>query len=399
MSDPLRPFDPVPGRVASISLLVGQLRLTLRRLHYSPNTEKAYVAWLRRFVAFSGRRHPIDLPHPSAGNFLATLSRDRVGAATQNQAASALAFIFREVLGRPPRDLARSALGRVHPRVPAVLTHTEVLAVLEQLSGPTRLMAALMYGAGLRLSECCRLRVGDLDFERGLVIVREGKGVRDRCTVLPKSLVDDIRRHLTLVRQGYVTDLSRGIPSSSAPGPDPRRCGPTPLGRRVAGSRVVTPPGRPPSGRKPSSPCPNGRCDPGRLRPEPNGRTAWPCRWLFPSGRLHVDRSRQALWRPHVHPNAVQRAFATAVRAAGLGKRATCHTLRHSFAVQLLESGHNIRRVQNLLGHTDVATTLIYARRPAVAADGHPVASPLDVHSAASTTRMGTLPQASEGQE
>ena len=323
----LPPLDRSARRVSGIALLTGQLRLRLRLLHYSRSTEKAYVAWLRRFVAFSGGRHPIDVEHSVVRLFLETFTNQRASAATQQQAASALLFVFRELLGRAvdplPFPTARAAR-----RVPAVLSPDEVEAILARLRSPVRLMAALMYGAGLRLAECCRLRVRDIDLDRGEIVVAQGKGARDRRTVLPKRLAEDLRAHLAATRLRHDADCARGLGAS--PGP-------------------------------PSS--------------DANAQ------WLFPGQRLRVHKTRGTLWRAHIHPNAVQRAFAVGVRASGIPKPATCHTLRHSFATHLLESGHDLRTIQELLGHRDVATTLIYARRPASLRSPRPVESPLDLPS------------------
>jgi integron integrase len=305
--------------VSGIRLLVGQLRLRLRLLHYSPVTEKAYVGWLRRFVAFTGRRHPTDVPHELVARFLSQLGRGRVGAATQSQAASAVAFLFREVLGRSAPILFPRA--RPARRVPTVLSPTEVDAVLAQLREPTRLVAGLLYGAGLRLVEACRLRVRDVDFERGQITVARGKGAKDRRTLLPMRLVGDLRRQAEDARRLQEGDRLTGV-----------------------------------------------------QRPADGGGSAW----LFPGARLRVDRTHGTLWRSHVHPNVVQREIARAVHASGIGKHATCHTLRHSFATHLAEAGHDIRTIQELLGHADVATTLLYTSRPASLERGRQVLSPLD---------------------
>ena len=311
--------DEATRLVRGVGLLVGQLRLELRRLHYSPLTEKAYVAWLRRFVAFAGMRHPADVGRGVVVRFLSRLGSGRVSPSTQNQAASALAFAFRQVVGRPLRELEPFARGRLPRRAPAVLAPDELTAILENLGEPVRLMAALMYGAGLRLSECCRLRVADLDFERKQVAVRAGKGEKDRCTLMPERLVDDLRAQIAGVRNAFEADASLGI----APPAEATRL------------------------------------------------------WLFPGRRLRINPRKGSLMRSHIHPNVVQREVARAVRKASIPKHATCHTFRHSFATHLLEAGTHIRQIQELLGHTDVATTLIYAHRPARTRDG-PLMSPYD---------------------
>jgi integrase len=449
MHKPRPPFEPPPPvdlellagkerRVAGISLLVGQLRLTLRRLHYSRNTEKAYVAWLRRFVAFSGMLHPIDAGRSLVVAFLSGLGRGRVSASTQNQAASALAFAFAELLGRPLDRLTPFTRGRLPRRAPTVLSSSEVAALLASLQPPFRLMAALLYGAGLRLGECCRLRVRDVDFARGQVIVREGKGGKDRFTVLPTSLAADLRDQIAVARLAHETDRANGIRCAGAPVQRPvdpgsaavgrPTTGPLPAGGPVLPARGpvlpargpvlpargpvlpagrLVPPARPPDVPTGEPRLPAGRPSSLRTAPGPSGRpgpstskvlppsldpgahqttraceaadaTAWTWQWLFPGSRRGADRLRGIPVRTHVHPNVVQRRVALAVHRAGLVRHITCHSLRHSFATHLLESGHDIRTIQELLGHTDVATTLIYARRPTTVPATHPVRSPLD---------------------
>ena len=226
-------------------------------------------------------------------------------------------------------DLRRFERARDAHRVPSVLSADEVELILAALRPPYRLMAALMYGAGLRLGECCRLRVQDLDLLGRQIIVRAGKGAKDRVTLLPQRVVPELRAHLEAVCRSYDEDRLNGLAASVEP----------------------------------------------KTR---HGDEPWRDRWVFPGTHLRVDRRRGTLWRSHLDPSLVQKRFACAVRQAALGKRASCHTLRHSFATHLIESGHNIRVVQELLGHDDVATTLIYARRPARAAPPETLTSPLD---------------------
>jgi integron integrase len=322
--------DEKTRRVRGVALLVGQLRAALRLRHYSPHTEKAYVAWLRRFVTSCDGRHPLDVERGALVAFLSRLSSDRVSASTQNQAASALAFLFGEVLGRAPGELAAFVHPRLPRRAPAVLSRAEIETLLEHVREPWRLIVALLYGAGLRVSECCRLQVRDLDFSSGEIVIRAGKGVKDRRTLLAARLVPDLQAHLQTLRR-----------SSFAACTDPAL--------------------------EPSASSAN---------------SSWVHQWLFPGRRLRVDPTTGYVRRSHVHPNVVQREIAIASRAAGLGKHVTCHTLRHSFATELLRDGQDIRTIQELLGHRDVATTLIYARRPATLGAGRQprlaVESPMD---------------------
>jgi integron integrase len=311
--DPFDPPDEPPRRTAaSVALLLAQLRQALRSRHYSRNTERAYLAWVRRLVSFCGSRHPADVDRADVQTFLERAAgRPRASASTQSQAVSALAFLFREVLGRAPDGLLPLRRPRATLRVPTVLAPDEVRTVLDQLQGAPRLIVALLYGSGLRLGECCRLHVRDLDLDRRQVVVRDGKGGRDRVTLLPARLLDPLRAHLDRVLALHRRDCAAG--TAGTPG---------------AGGRVPV----------------WGEC------------------WVFPARRLRVDPATGLLCRGHVHPNVLQRRFAEAIRAAGLAKQATCHTLRHSFAVRLLEVGHDVRTIQELLGHQDVATTLLYTR-------------------------------------
>jgi integron integrase len=306
------PGEPPRRTVASIAILLAQARQALRLRRYSRNTERAYLAWIRRLVAFCGRRHPVDIGRAEVQAFLErAVGRPRASASTQSQAVSALAFLFRDVLGRAPVRLLPLQRPRATLRVPTVLAPGEVRAILAQLQGASRLMVALLYGSGLRLGECCRLQVRDIDLDRRQVVVRDGKGGRDRVTLLPVRLLQPLRAHLDRVLALHRRDRADGT-----------------AGRPGAGGRIPD----------------WGEC------------------WVFPARRLRADPPTGLLWRRHIDPNVLQRRFAAAVRAAGLAKRATCHTLRHSFAVHLLEAGHDVRTIQELLGHQDVATTLLYTR-------------------------------------
>jgi integron integrase len=262
-------------------------------------------------------RHPAELGVHEISQFLTSLATEaRVSASTQNQAASAVLFLYREVLGRSVhslRGVVRAALPR---RLPVVLTRGEVAAVLGQLSGVPRIVVVLLYGGGLRLQEALSLRVKDVDFDRRQIVVRRGKGARDRVTVLPQFVRAELRSHLERVRELYDRDLARKafvVPLPYA------------LERKYRGA----------------------------------GRE-WRWQWVFPAARLQRDPGSGRRQRQHLHPSAVQRSVKLAVEAAGIGKRATCHTFRHSFATHLLEDGCHIRRVQELLGHRDLRTTMMY---------------------------------------
>lgn len=344
------PSDPRTRTVRGISLLLGALRLAVRERHYSPNTEKAYVAWVRRLVTFTGRRHPADLGREEVSAFLTHLAvHDRVSASTHSQALSALGFLFRGVLGRSFDRFGPVLRVRRAHRIPPVLSRGEIEAVLRVLGGSARLMVALMYGSGLRLNECCRLRVRDIDFARRQVLVHDGKGAKDRTTILPERLVGPLGAHLERVRLQHERDVADG--TSGRPRPP----------------RVFDPPVTREETRE------NGRVS---TTLHDHG-ASWSSQWLFP-GRRRVDRRSGTLERSHVHPNVLQREFAIAVRAAGLAKVASCHTLRHSFATRLYEAGYDIRTIQDLLGHHDVATTLIYTRGARVDDGAPPLRSPLD---------------------
>lgn len=313
--------------------LLVQLRRRLRERHYSRRTEDVYVAWVKRLVRAYGLRHPAELSEAQIGAFLSRLAVEgRVSASTQNQALSALLFFYREVLGRPVGHLEALVPARKPRRLPVVLTRGEVRSVLGQMSGVSGLVAGLLYGAGLRLLEGLALRVKDVDFGLRQITVRGGKGDRDRITVLPGAVVPGLEAHLEWVREMHGRDVASGGGSVELPGA---------LDRKY-----------------------------------PAASAEWGWQWVFPAKRRYWDKARGERRRHHLDPSMLQRAFRAAVKRAGLAKRATCHSLRHSFATHLLEDGYDIRTVQELLGHRDVSTTMIYTH--VLNRGGRGVVSPAD---------------------
>ncbi|HQG04467.1 MAG TPA: integron integrase [Thermoleophilia bacterium] len=312
---------------------MNDLRTALRARHYSRRTEQAYCLWVRRYIRFHGLRHPREMGEAEINAFLTHLATEReVSASTQNQALSALLFLYRNVLQRPVGDLGGVVRARRPRRLPVVLTRDEVAAVLDHLDGDLRLMASLMYGAGLRLNECLGLRVQDLDFARGEIVVRGGKGDKDRVTVLPQALRPQLRAHLATVKRIHKADLAAGWGAVELPDA---------LARKY-----------------------------------PHASTDWRWQWVFPQRRRWRDPRSGHEGRHHLHETVVQRAMKEAVGASGTTKRAGCHTLRHSFATHLLETGYDIRTIQELLGHKDVRTTMVYTH--VLNRGGLGVRSPLD---------------------
>lgn len=297
--------------------LLDRVRSTMRAPHYSRRTEETYVAWIRRFILFNGKRHPADLGPAEVTRFLTWLAVDRrVAASTQNQALSALLFLYRDVLEIDLPWLDEIVPAKRPTRLPVVLAREEVRAVLTRLDGVPGLMARLLYGAGLRVLECCRLRAQDVDFATNQIVVRGGKGDKDRVTMLPAVAKADLGRHLHALRAQHQDDLARGAGWVELP---------TAL-----------------------------------LRKYPNAGREWVWQWVFPATRFYRDRATGQLRRHHLHESVLQRAVKVAAREAGIAKRVSPHTFRHSFATHLLEDGHDIRTVQELLGHRDVTTTTIY---------------------------------------
>jgi integron integrase len=315
------------------SLLLDRVRDKIRVKHYSIRTETAYVDWVHRFVNFHQRRHPRELDAEHVESFLTHLAVQRnVAASTQNQAKSALLFLYKEVLGSELPWLDDIETAKRPQRLPVVLTRAEVDAVLTRMHGTNGMIARLLYGSGLRLMETVRLRVKDIELETCEILVRDGKGAKDRVTMLAAALVDPLRAHLVLVREMHTQDLAAGVPGVYLPHA---------LDRKY-----------------------------------PNAPREWAWQYVFPSDRLSVDPRSGLRRRHHLDEQNVQRAMRQALRDAGIAKFATPHTFRHSFATHLLQSGYDIRTVQELLGHSDVSTTMIYTH--VLNRGGRAVLSPLD---------------------
>lgn len=313
--------------------LLDQVREQIRYRHYSIRTEKAYVEWVRRFVLFHGKRHPKEMGVAEVRSFLTHLATDRsVAAATHHQALSALLFLYKEVLGVDLPWLGELERPKKPRRMPVVLTPAEVRSLLDQLDGTHALMARLLYGTGMRLMECVRLRVKDIDFSRGEIMVRDGKGGKDRVTMLPAAAAADLKAHLEKVRALWKRD-------------------------RVDRMEGVYMPDA-------------------LARKYPNAAAEWAWFWVFPARETSTDPRSGAVRRHHTHEQALQRAIKKSLSAARIAKPASTHTLRHSFATHLLEGGYDIRTVQELLGHSDVSTTMIYTH--VLNKGGRGVVSPLD---------------------
>jgi integron integrase len=316
-----------------MSRLLDEVRDAVRTRHYSIRTEEAYIRWIREYILFYGKRHPAELGAEDVSAFLSHLAVGRkVAASTQNQALSALLFLYREVLAIPIGWVDDVERAKRPKRLPVVFTREETRAVLGHLRGEAWLMASLLYGSGMRLMECIRLRVKDVDFAQLQITVREGKGNKDRITMLPPSLVGPLRRQLERAKALHELDVREGFGHVYLP---------YALARKY-----------------------------------PNADREWGWQYVFPARQRSTDPRTGREQRHHVAETALQKGVRSAIRDAGITKPGSCHTLRHSFATHLLEAGYDIRTIQELLGHSDVQTTMIYTH--VLNRGGKGVRSPLE---------------------
>lgn len=313
--------------------LLDQVRNIIRVKHFSLSTERAYVGWVRRFILFHNKEHPMNMAEPEIRQFISHLAVDaKVSASTQTVALSALLFLYREVLKRDLPYIDHIERAKPSKTLPVVFTRSEAQAVLARLDGTHHLIASLLYGSGLRLMEALRLRIKDLDFERCEITVRQGKGAKDRVTMLPVSMAESLQAHLARVRVLHQADIKAGFSKVELP---------FALARKY-----------------------------------PSAPHLWAWQFVFPSLKLSRDPRSGAWRRHHLNPDHIQRAVKNAIRLAQIDRNASCHTFRHSFATHLLEDGYDIRTVQELLGHKDVRTTMIYTH--VLNRGGLGVKSPLD---------------------
>ena len=314
--------------------LLDQVRDRLRVKHYSKRTEAAYIHWVKRYIFFHHKRHPMEMGKAEVESFLTSLAVDRnVSASTQSQALSAILFLYKEVLEQPLPWLDEVTRAKKPARLPTVLTRDEVGRLLKHVDDPLMdLVVRLLYGTGMRLLECLRLRVKDVDFARHEIVVREGKGAKDRVTMLPATLTDRLKAHLAQVKAQHVADLAMGKGDVWLPD-----------------ALAVK---------------------------YPNANKTWAWQYVFPAAGFSTDPRSGAVRRHHIDEKRVQRAVRRAAERAEIAKPASPHTLRHSFATHLLEGGYDIRTVQELLGHSDVSTTMIYTH--VLNKGGRGVVSPLD---------------------
>lgn len=313
--------------------LLQQVSVKIRIKHYSIRTEEAYIGWIKRFILFHKKQHPRHLKAQHIEQFLSYLAvKQNVSASTQNQALSSISFLYRDVLGMDIPELENVSRAKKPQRLPVVLTQHEVKCLLAQLDGTIWLITSLLYGSGMRLLECLRLRVKDIDLDKNQIIIRDGKGQKDRITMLPQSLVKPLETHLEKVKQLHLQALENN-------------CGSVYLPFALA-------------------------------KKYPFAHTEWAWQYVFPAKHLSIDPRSGISQRHHVNEQVIQRAIKTAIVAANISKPASCHSLRHSFATHLLEKGYDIRTIQELLGHQDVQTTMIYTH--VLNKGGKGVISPLD---------------------
>lgn len=313
--------------------LMDQVRAIIRLRGFSYSTEKTYTDWIKRFILFHGKRHPNEMGVEEIRAYLTYLVVERnVAPSTQNQALHSLLFLYKQVLNIELPFIGPLPLAKKEPRLPVVFTRAEVQAILAQLSGEKWLMASLLYGAGLRLTECLRLRVKDIDFERNIITVREGKGSKDRITMLPQPVKEPLRQHLVGIKRAHEVDLDDGFGTVELP--------------FALASKY------------------------------PQAATEWKWQYVFPAPKRSRDPRSGAIRRHHLDPSVLQKSVKAAIRQSRVAKHGSCHTFRHSFATHLLEAGYDIRTVQELLGHADVKTTMIYTH--VLNRGGLAVRSPLD---------------------
>ena len=313
--------------------LLDQVREASRARHYSRRTEKTYVDWIKRFIFFHNKRHPLEMGEPEINQFLTDLAvNKKVSASTQNQALSAILFLYQHVLKKPLEWIDPAVHAKKPKRLPVVLTEDEVRAILNRMKGPTKLVATLLYGSGLRLFECLQLRFKDIDFTRNQITVRDGKGQKDRITLLPESVKEPLLAHLRDIWRLHQKDLREGA-------------------GRVALPFALA-------------------------RKYPNADREWAWQWAFPAPTRYYDREAKIERRHHLLDRVIQKATKEAVLQSRIGKLATPHTLRHSFATSLLEAGYDIRTIQELMGHKDLNTTMIYTH--VLNKGGRGVRSPVD---------------------
>jgi integron integrase len=297
--------------------LLEQVRDALRVRHYAYSTEESYIQWIRRYILFHDKRHPKDMAEPEVEAFLTHLAVDEnVAASTQNQALSALLFLYRYVLHQPLSESVDAVRARQSKHLPTVLTTSEVQRLLQCLEGTHQLLAKLLYGSGMRVKEGLRLRVKDLDFEQSQIMVRDAKGNKDRVTMLPQSIAELLQAQLVQVKQIHQTDLASGYGAVYLP---------YALARKY-----------------------------------PHAQREWIWQYIFPAKQRSVDPRSEEIRRHHIDDGALQRSIKQAVQHARIDKKVSCHTLRHSFATHLLQNGYDIRTIQELLGHKDIKTTMIW---------------------------------------